>query len=82
MTAHIIIHAMWRFKIDPDTSAIPYLTSLGDLLGSSLLLGAFWTLRAIGHEYEGRQRFEAAANFVLSSTTVDDLLLNSTIKGI
>lgn len=79
MTAHIIIHAMWRFKIDPDTSAIPYLTALGDLLGSSLLLGAFAFLRVIGHEYEGRQ-FESSSNIVLS-TTVDDLLL-STTKGI
>jgi hypothetical protein len=53
--AHVIIHAMWRFKIDPDTSAIPYLTALGDLFGSSLLLGAFAFLRFVGHEYEGRQ---------------------------
>lgn len=82
MTAHIIIHAMWSFKIDPDTSAIPYLTALGDLLGSSLLLGAFAFLRFIGHEYEGIQRFDAAANLILSTTTVDDLLLNSTIQGI
>lgn len=50
-TAHVIIHAMWRFKIDPDTSAIPYLTALGDVMGSCLLLGAFAFLREIGHEY-------------------------------
>lgn len=49
--AHIIIHAMWRFKIDPDNSAIPYLTSLGDLTGSIFLAGAFWMLVTIGHEY-------------------------------
>lgn len=53
--AHIIIHAMWKWKIDPDNSAIPYLTALGDLLGSSLLLLAFWFLRAIGHEYAAEQ---------------------------
>lgn len=53
-TAHVLIHALWRFKIDPDTSAIPYLTALGDLLGSSLLLVAFIFLRAIGHEYDAR----------------------------
>lgn len=52
--AHVIIHAMWKFKIDPDSSSIPYLTALGDLLGSSLLLGAFIFLRHIGHEYEER----------------------------
>lgn len=43
--AHVIIHAMWRFKIDPDSSAIPYLTALGDVIGSTLLLGAFAFLR-------------------------------------
>ncbi|CRK87752.1 CLUMA_CG001554, isoform A [Clunio marinus] len=50
--AHILIHAMWRFKIDPDTASIPYLTALGDLLGSSLLMAAFAFLRAIGNVYE------------------------------
>lgn len=52
--AHVMIHAMWKFKIDPDSSSIPYLTALGDLLGSSLLLLAFMFLRKIGHEYEER----------------------------
>ncbi|XP_059612634.1 solute carrier family 41 member 1-like [Phlebotomus argentipes] len=50
--AHIIIHAMWRWKIDPDNSSIPYLTALGDLSGSSLLLVAFIFLTAIGRPYE------------------------------
>lgn len=40
-TAHIMIHWMWKKKIDPDNSAIPYLTSMGDLLGISLLAIAF-----------------------------------------
>ncbi|XP_070508132.1 solute carrier family 41 member 1 isoform X2 [Chironomus tepperi] len=52
--AHVMIHAMWRYKIDPDSSSIPYLTALGDLFGSSLLLLAFMFLRHIGHEYEER----------------------------
>ncbi|XP_043282462.1 solute carrier family 41 member 1-like [Venturia canescens] len=49
--AHVMIHAMWRFKIDPDNSAIPYLTALGDLSGTLLLGGAFWFLKEIHHEY-------------------------------
>ncbi|XP_076237053.1 solute carrier family 41 member 3 isoform X2 [Calliopsis andreniformis] len=49
--AHIIIHAMWRFKIDPDNSAIPYLTALGDLTGTMFLAGAFWFLGTIHQEY-------------------------------
>lgn len=53
--AHIIIHAMWRWKIDPDNSSIPYLTALGDLSGSSLLLIAFIFLHAIGRPYNDSQ---------------------------
>ncbi|XP_044741589.1 solute carrier family 41 member 1-like isoform X2 [Chrysoperla carnea] len=49
--AHIMIHWMWARKIDPDNSAIPYLTSLGDLLGISLLGIAFQLLYLVGdHE--------------------------------
>lgn len=54
-TAHVIIHAMWRWKIDPDNSAIPYLTALGDLLGSSLLMLAFQFLKTINQSYADRQ---------------------------
>lgn len=49
--AHIMTHTMWRHKIDPDNSAIPYLTALGDLFGTSLLLLAFMFLNAINHSY-------------------------------
>lgn len=48
--AHIIIHAMWRYKIDPDNSAIPYLTALGDLSGSLLLALAFFVIYSITHQ--------------------------------
>lgn len=56
--AHIIIHAMWQWKIDPDNSAIPYLTALGDLFGSSLLALAFLFLQAMHHPY-GAQKEES-----------------------
>jgi solute carrier family 41 len=72
--AHVMIHAMWRYKIDPDSSAIPYLTALGDLFGSSLLMGAFAFLRFVGHEYEGRGP-PSAADFDLS--TPASLLLSA-----
>lgn len=49
--AHVIIHGMWKFKIDPDTASIPYLTALGDLLGTSFLLLAFMFIRSIGYKY-------------------------------
>lgn len=50
--AHIMIHIMWKYKIDPDNSAIPYLTALGDLSGSVLLALAFLFLKEINHEYK------------------------------
>lgn len=47
-TAHWMIHLMWKFSIDPDNSAIPYLTALGDFLGGALLALAFEILYLIG----------------------------------
>ncbi|XP_037046336.1 solute carrier family 41 member 2 isoform X2 [Bradysia coprophila] len=52
--AHVLIHAMWRWKVDPDNSAIPYLTALGDLFGSMLLALAFLFLQGVGHGYGER----------------------------
>lgn len=49
--AYILIHWMWKKKIDPDNSAIPYLTSVGDLLGITLLAIAFQFLYLVSdHE--------------------------------
>ncbi|CAG0887226.1 unnamed protein product [Darwinula stevensoni] len=45
---HLLLHAMWRAAIDPDNSAIPYLTALGDLLGTGLLAVAFHVLYLLG----------------------------------
>jgi solute carrier family 41 len=39
---------MWSLGIDPDNSAIPYLTALGDLFGTALLGLAFHFLYWIG----------------------------------
>lgn len=47
-TAQIMICWMWKSYIDPDNSAIPYLTALGDLLGTFLLGIAFQMLYLIG----------------------------------
>ena len=72
--AHIIIHAMWRYKIDPDSSSIPYLTALGDLFGSSLLLLAFMFLRYVGREYEGQpnpmSEFLSTSNPFVTDATI------------
>lgn len=45
---HGMIFWMWARSIDPDNSAIPYLTALGDLLGTAFLAIAFHILFLIG----------------------------------
>ncbi len=47
-TANCLIHWFWKLSIDPDNSAIPYLTALGDLLGGGLLWLAFELLYRLG----------------------------------
>lgn len=39
---------MWKHGMDPDSSAIPYLTAAGDLIGTALLGLAFHILNVIG----------------------------------
>nr|CAD7591128.1 unnamed protein product [Timema genevievae] len=46
---HILVHFMWKLKIDPDNAVIPYLTSIGDLAGSGILVMGFIFLTRIGN---------------------------------
>ncbi|XP_035677621.1 solute carrier family 41 member 1-like [Branchiostoma floridae] len=46
--ANWLVHYMWLKGNDPDNCTIPYLTALGDLLGTGLLAVAFHTLWLIG----------------------------------
>ncbi|XP_060691298.1 solute carrier family 41 member 3-like isoform X2 [Hemiscyllium ocellatum] len=39
--ADIIVRLTWRMGLDPDNFSIPYLTALGDLLGTGLLAACF-----------------------------------------
>lgn len=41
---------MWKRGTDPDNAAIPYLTAIGDLVGTSLLAGAFVLLQELGDD--------------------------------
>lgn len=47
-TAKWMIILMWKKSVDPDSSAIPYLTALGDLLGGGLLWMTFEILFLTG----------------------------------
>lgn len=46
--AQVLTLSMWKAGVDPDNSAIPYLTAIGDLLGTMLLGVAFQFLYLIG----------------------------------
>lgn len=67
-----MIHAMWKFKIDPDNSAIPFLTALGDLFGSCLLAVAFAFMIWVGRPYISDD---------LVYTIDPDIILNGTSWG-
>ncbi|XP_060932485.1 solute carrier family 41 member 2 [Limanda limanda] len=47
-TAECMVHWLWWRRKDPDSYSIPYLTALGDFLGTSLLALAFLMLWCIG----------------------------------
>ncbi|XP_034138060.1 solute carrier family 41 member 2-like [Drosophila guanche] len=54
-SAHFLVHLLWRHRIDPDSSAIPYLTALGDGLGTGLLAIMFQLLRYADYEYTAKE---------------------------
>jgi solute carrier family 41 len=54
---------MWGRGTDPDNSAIPYLTALGDLLGGAFLGLAFLFLSLLG-----AKEFQSDDDLVVSST--------------
>lgn len=43
-----LVHWFWGKGLDPDNHTIPYLTALGDLLGTFLLAITFTLLYVIG----------------------------------
>ncbi|XGW26039.1 hypothetical protein V3C99_007002 [Haemonchus contortus] len=53
-----LVRAMWRLRIDPDSSAIPVLTATGDLLGAILLIGCFWLAANVYGMHVGEQYFQ------------------------
>ncbi len=46
--ANWMVHFLWARNNDPDNFSIPYLTALGDMIGTGLLAGAFQLLYVIG----------------------------------
>jgi solute carrier family 41 len=46
--ANWLVHFLWKGCNDPDNFAIPYLTALGDLMGTALLGLAFYLMNIMG----------------------------------
>ncbi|XP_058500677.1 solute carrier family 41 member 2 [Solea solea] len=46
--ADCLVHCLWLRRKDPDSYSIPYLTALGDLLGTALLALGFLLLWCVG----------------------------------
>eukprot|EP00928_Gymnodinium_smaydae_P022928 TRINITY_DN19108_c0_g5_i1.p1 TRINITY_DN19108_c0_g5~~TRINITY_DN19108_c0_g5_i1.p1 ORF type:complete len:470 (+),score=72.48 TRINITY_DN19108_c0_g5_i1:62-1471(+) len=48
--AHVVVTFLWKRGIDPDSAAIPYITSCGDVAGTLYLALAFGVLDFVGGE--------------------------------
>jgi len=78
----VLVYLMWSRGTDPDNAAIPYLTAVGDLVGTSLLALAFFVLEEIGdlslanlEEKEHHQFGEQAAEHLNHTiTTISSLI--------
>ncbi|CAL8095678.1 unnamed protein product [Orchesella dallaii] len=47
--AEVLVKSLWLHGIDPDNSAIPYLTAIGDLIGTGLLAKSFILMFLLGY---------------------------------
>ncbi|KAA0724335.1 Solute carrier family 41 member 2 [Triplophysa tibetana] len=45
--ADVMVHCLWKFGRDPDSFSIPYLTALGDLLGTAFLALCFYIISLV-----------------------------------
>lgn len=48
----ILVYSMWSRGTDPDNAAIPYLTAIGDLLGTLFLAVCFLVLHMAGDQFQ------------------------------
>ena len=72
----LMVFWMWGRGTDPDNSAIPYLTALGDLLGGAFLGLAFLFLSLLGaKEFQEERTAELAVSSTLDSLNVTRLIV-------
>jgi hypothetical protein len=69
-----LVHFIWRLKKNPDHVSIPFLTAIGDLLGTSLLFLAFHVAYLNGNTSIGTVTTTA----FVTNTTMTTSYYNST----
>ncbi|KAH9367839.1 hypothetical protein HPB48_003116 [Haemaphysalis longicornis] len=58
--ARLVVYLLWRFSVDPDNAAIPFLTGCGDFLGTGFLTLAYVLLSKLGDATaDDEHRFQA-----------------------
>merc|ERR1712228_22569 len=75
---HLIVYFMWLRGTDPDNAAIPYLTAVGDLLGTSLLAAALYTLIILGDESLDQLHLPDHHNHTMESNITSLMMANTT----
>jgi len=66
-TANWLVHLLWQRGSDPDNASIPYLTAIGDLLGTVLLALSFWMIAVLGVDSHPSVTDGAAQNMTTTS---------------
>ncbi|KRY49930.1 Solute carrier family 41 member 2 [Trichinella britovi] len=62
------VHMLWKWKMNPDDIAIPYLTALGDFLGTLLLYICFYIMSSLGdHDADVANEFTLTCRFCLAA---------------
>merc|ERR1712106_657151 len=78
----ILVYWMWSRGTDPDNAAIPYLTAVGDLVGTSLLALSFLFLESIGDESMPNEHHgEMVANVTESALSQINSTLTTLMTG-
>ena len=80
-TCRLMVYGMWRSGIDPDNSAIPYLTALGDLLGGAFLGLAFQALEWAGREEFSNGFHPAEVNLTAETSSFLSVTTTSTVSS-
>ena len=69
----VLVYSMWSRGTDPDNAAIPYLTAIGDLLGTALLAVSFLVLQVARDSFLEDIEAEAGLGHgMMENVTVSD----------